>query len=277
MPLVMLGLIVITLAQAPSACTWAERFAREDLRVGVIALDSGERCGAVARAYPEIHFVLEGSASYDVGGDSFLADAGTAVLVPEGTPFRARASGGEPLRLLAYRWAPGGDEDALHAASTMTDDVDVPDVPTRRGVRPRRYESAAAPREPRFHVNERDVDWTTNFTYDEALWEVYRYKPLVRTPLADWPGIARSDVRMGLQELEPGAAYPGHHHPSPEVYFVLSGEARWEVGDETLAATAGTLVLTPPDTRHRIENTSAERLRWLYLWWAPGGSMEALR
>ena len=31
------------------------------------------------------------AASYDVGDDSFLAGSGTAVLVPEDTPFRARA------------------------------------------------------------------------------------------------------------------------------------------------------------------------------------------
>ena len=95
----------------------------------------------------------------------------------------------------------------------------------------------------------------------------------MRDPLADWRGIDRADVRMGLQELEPGAAYPTHHHPSPEIYMVLSGEARWSVGDRLIDAVPETTIYTPPDTTHRIENTGGTRLQWLYFWWAPNGDV----
>jgi len=128
--------------------------------------------------------------------------------------------------------------------------------------------SGAAP--DRLHVHIDAIPWTTNWTYSEDLRKVYRYEPLVRAPLADWAGVSRTDVRMGLQELEPNAACPGHH-PSAEIYVVSSGRARWTVGGQSFEATAGRVIPTPPDAFHRIENTGAERLRRLYFWWATGG------
>jgi len=69
----------------------------------------------------------------------------------------------------------------------------------------------------------------------------------------------------------PGAFYPTHHHPSPEIYFVVEGAAEWTVGNELLSPAPDSAIYTPPDTPHRIENEGADRLRWLYFWWAPGG------
>ena len=85
------------------------------------------------------------------------------------------------------------------------------------------------------------------------------------------------DVRMGMQELDPGGVYPMHFHESPEVYVVLEGKAAWTVGDEHVNAQDGTSVYSPPNVPHRVANTGDVPLRWLYFWWAPGGDRVAFR
>jgi quercetin dioxygenase-like cupin family protein len=82
---------------------------------------------------------------------------------------------------------------------------------------------------------------------------------------------------MGVLELSPGAIYPGHAHPAPEIYYVISGTTRWTVGDETFTAEPGTAIYTPPNTLHRMINTGGEVLRTVYFWWAPEGRREVLR
>ena len=239
---------------------------RDDVRVGLVSVTSSE---TLTHPFPEILYVVEGELDWVQGTEHFTAPEGTVALVPAGTAHALSSASGKAATLVFYRWATGGDRATLHRPSTMIEPVETPAAMPQL-VDLRRYQSGpAASERSRTHIG--DVDWTTNWTYSEELWKVYRYKPLVRKPLADWHGVARSDVRMGLQELDPGAAYPAHHHPSPEIYVVLSGEARWTVGESIFAAEPGSAIYTPPDTRHRIENTGTARLRWLYFWWAPGG------
>ena len=244
-------------------------FPRDDVRVGLISVTGGE---TLTHPFPEILCVVEGELDWVQGTDRFTAPVGTVALVPAATAHMLSSTSESAATLAFYRWAPGGDRATLHRPSTMIEPVEVPPAQARELVELRRYQSGPAARErSRTHIN--DVEWTTNWTYSEELWKVYRYKPLVREPLADWLGIARSDVRMGLQELNPGARYPAHHHPSPEIYVVLSGRARWIVGERSFAAEPGSAIYTPPNQTHRIENTGATPLRWLYFWWAPGGDI----
>jgi len=242
---------------------------RDDVRVGLILVEGGE---TLTHPFPEILYVVEGELDWVQGTERFIARAGTLAFIPTGTAHTLASASEAAATLAFYRWAPGGDRATLHRPSTMIEPVEVPSAETPALVDLRRYQSGPIA-SGRVHTHIDDVEWTTNWTYSEELWKVYRYKPLVRAPLADWQGIARSDVRMGLQELDPGAAYPAHHHPSPEIYVILNGEAQWTVGERSFAAEPGTAIYTPPDTRHRIENTGTARLRWLYFWWAPGGDI----
>ena len=125
------------------------------------------------------------------------------------------------------------------------------------------------------HITLDDRPWTSSEQYPEALRRVYRYKALVG---GQRPGvIPQDDVLMGMLELAPGATYPAHVHPAPEIYYVMSGTARWTVGDETFIAGPGTAVYHAPNTLHRIVNTGDEVLKTVYLWWAPGGNRDAIR
>lgn len=246
---------------------------RGDLRIHRLVLASGLGAVGLSHRVPEIHFIAAGAATWTIGNEHFTAMPGTAIYVPPGATHTFIATGLDDLIAIAYRWATGGNQEALHASSTMTDDVpDYSSRPTALGLT--RYQAAAEAND-RLYVRSDDVAWTTNWTYPESLWRVYRYKPLVRSALANWPGVIRADVRMGLQVLDAGAAYPTHFHPSPEVYVVLDGRARWIVDGRAIDAGPGTAIHTPPNARHRIENAEEGPLRWLYFWWAPNGDSGA--
>lgn len=124
------------------------------------------------------------------------------------------------------------------------------------------------------HVHVRDVEWTASPQYPEELQRVYRYKALIG---GHWPGvIPQQDILMGVLELAPGAIYSAHAHPAPELYYVMSGIARWTVNDETFDAEPGTAIYHAPDALHRMINTGDEPLRMCWMWWAPDGNREVL-
>lgn len=263
--------LLVALAATGEAQEPFANIPRDDVRAGLMNIAESE---THTHPFAEIFYVVDGTVSWIQGTEEFHARAGTVVLVPAKTMHTLASASSTDATLAFYRWAPEGDRATLHRQSTMTETVEVPPEASSRSIDVRRYENATSTTpQVRSHTHIDDIDWTTNFTYSEELWKVYRYKPLVRDPLEDWRGIARDDVRMGMQELDRGAAYPTHHHPSPEIYVVLSGRARWTVGERTFVAKAGSAVFTPPDTTHRIENAGTTALRWLYFWWAPGGDV----
>jgi mannose-6-phosphate isomerase-like protein (cupin superfamily) len=71
-----------------------------------------------------------------------------------------------------------------------------------------------------------------------------------------------TDHRLGIGEitLPPGAGGPPQHrHAShDEGFYVVSGSARFTVGDTTYAASAGTLVMIPPGAPHTFSNPGAQ-------------------
>src|SRR5262245_40927695 len=106
--------------------------------------------------------------------------------------------------------------------------------------------SAQAPAGSATHVTLAERPWTSSEQYPEPLRKVYRYKALIG---GQRPGVVpQQDVLMGMLELAPKATYPAHSHPSPEIYYVMSGTARWTVGEETFTANPGTAVYHPPNT-----------------------------
>src|SRR5713226_7039128 len=124
------------------------------------------------------------------------------------------------------------------------------------------------------HVHLRDVEWTGSPQYPESLRRVYRYKALIG---GRWPKvIPQRDVLMGVLELAPGAIYPAHAHPAPEIYYVMNGTAQWTVGEETFVAEPGMAVYHAPNTLHRMINTGDDVLRAAWFWWAPDGNREVL-
>jgi len=134
----------------------------------------------------------------------------------------------------------------------------------------------------RLYVFEEAIPWTTTKRYPEWFRKTYRYKELVgwvsnwQAVGGEWRGIPNPEIRLGILQLDPGAIYPFHAHPAPELYYVISGSAEWTVGTETFTARRGTAIHTPPNTRHQMINTGSEKLELLFVWWAPGGDPKVL-
>lgn len=128
------------------------------------------------------------------------------------------------------------------------------------------------------HVGADETEWSTSPSYPEALQRVVRWKTLAGgNHFGQAFGIPHDDVAMGVLDLDPGGYYPAHAHPAPEVYYVVSGTARWTVGGETFTAAAGSVIYHAPNVPHRMVNDGDEPLRTVWFWWAPGGDADALR
>lgn len=83
--------------------------------------------------------------------------------------------------------------------------------------------------------------------------------------------VTADNLQFGTLQLKPGETYPAHNHPSPEIYFVLDGEADWWVDDEKEHVVPGSMIYHRPYAVHGWINTSKEKpLRVIWIWWAEG-------
>ena len=76
----------------------------------------------------------------------------------------------------------------------------------------------------------------------------------------------REDLRFGLYIQTPASFYPPHNHAAEELYYVLSGTARWQKADGDFRAMApGTLIRHASWERHAMR-TAAEPLLAMWSW-----------
>ncbi len=59
----------------------------------------------------------------------------------------------------------------------------------------------------------------------------------------------------------PGTGAELHRHPYEETFIIQEGEARYTVGDETIEAGAGEILVVPAGTPHKFTNTGQGRSR----------------
>ena len=80
-------------------------------------------------------------------------------------------------------------------------------------------------------------------------------------------GVAVSDLlRFGLFIQAPESFYPPHRHAAEEFYYVLSGAARWQKGEEAPSLKPpGSCIRHAPWERHAME-TAAAPLLALWVW-----------
>jgi len=65
-------------------------------------------------------------------------------------------------------------------------------------------------------------------------------------------------LNVGLMLVGPNGGYPEHHHPPPEVYLILGGEAHWRYGGSTgfRLRTVGDVVHNHPNDLHEVRTSS---------------------
>ena len=69
------------------------------------------------------------------------------------------------------------------------------------------------------------------------------------------------DVSFFLTDGPPGTGPKLHTHPYAEVFVVQEGEVIFTVGEETIPAVAGQIVIVPPGTPHKFVNAGTGRAR----------------
>lgn len=73
-------------------------------------------------------------------------------------------------------------------------------------------------------------------------------------------------VKQSLAEarLPPGASTTPHYHPlTEEIYYLLAGTGRMQIGDEQRTVGPGDAIAIPPGAVHTITNTGRETLKFL--------------
>ncbi len=79
----------------------------------------------------------------------------------------------------------------------------------------------------------------------------YGYTTLV----TEQPPVTSDSLRIGLLLQRPQISYPGHAHDAEEFYFILSGEAKWQVDETSFEVSAGDLIHHPPTAIHAMQTT----------------------
>ena len=64
-----------------------------------------------------------------------------------------------------------------------------------------------------------------------------------------------------LVHSRPGIGPKLHRHPYAEVFVVESGQATFQIGDETVVVDGGHIVVSPPGEAHGFTNTGTGELR----------------
>lgn len=75
------------------------------------------------------------------------------------------------------------------------------------------------------------------------------------------------DFRFGIWTMKPGEVHLLHHHPHAiEVYYVLSGTAKFTVDQEVFEGTPGTCFYLSPGTKHKIVVDGDNPLAVVCIW-----------
>jgi AraC-like DNA-binding protein len=79
-------------------------------------------------------------------------------------------------------------------------------------------------------------------------------------------GLMHKSLRLlgaGVHTAAPGKDYPLHAHTSWELVYYVRGRITCPVGEDTYAATPGTILLTPPSTWHAEQSRTGYANRFL--------------
>jgi quercetin dioxygenase-like cupin family protein len=127
------------------------------------------------------------------------------------------------------------------------------------GAPPLHAQAQAAPGskspEQLIHVNEHDIPWSDDRAHSSSM----RWRTLLGTGGYFGEGLPNQDLYFRQGEMEPGAVYAEHSHPSPEAWFFISGRAKWKVDGETFIAEPGSAVYLKPNAVSSLEIISKEK------------------
>ena len=70
-----------------------------------------------------------------------------------------------------------------------------------------------------------------------------------------------TDVSFIWVDMPPGGNVRLHKHPYKEIFIVLEGISTFTVGDDTLKAGAGNIIIVPAEVPHKFRNEGDQQLK----------------
>ena len=81
--------------------------------------------------------------------------------------------------------------------------------------------------------------------------------------LMEMGDVEDTDLTVTWVDVEPGKSMKTHHHEPEQVFVVVAGRGRLEVGDESREIGVGDLGRAPSNVPHRLSNTGDEVLTYI--------------
>ncbi len=226
-------------------------------------------------------YLLDGSCTFNAGGQTIKASGGTFISVPRETPHSFTIDG-DPSRVLNF-YVPAGFEMILMGLATPAKDRSIPaldavPVPPRWMAEElsREYGQikvlglpfADAPNEHNLATMPSKTNPITPYSINVSEAPAYWYDGCLWTPLATSEQTGGSYTLLEeqcRQQAEP----PPHVNEQDEMVYMLEGEATFFVGSQTFNAKAGAFIFIPAGTVHSFRIVSS--MIRLLNFYAPSG------
>ena len=89
-------------------------------------------------------------------------------------------------------------------------------------------------------------------------WHVAFVNSDVLTPMHEISGHFTAFPIIGVTRHDPGGGCIAHSHPAAQCFYIIDGEALFQVGDEERVVGKGSLVFVPPNVLHQYRTLGDE-------------------
>jgi quercetin dioxygenase-like cupin family protein len=231
--------------------------------VETVAMPNGGPPPHLHRREDELFLVVEGTFQFIFNDQATTAGPGTAVFLPRDVVHTYNNVGDTPGKLLVVASPSGFNKFIADAGCPCHRDRNKPEVG------PAVFEKLQAA--CRQHWIEMKPDWAATrplpvLPKRKELWVIGLHVKLLLTA-------EETNGRFSVAELspDPGVFVPNHRHKAEdEMFYVTDGTVWFEVGGESVTATAGTFVYIPRGTLHGFRNIGHRRAKMLNVH-TPGG------
>lgn len=280
-------------------------FSTPDVKIVELAVAPGGVLPAFSQAAPSAFHVLEGSAIFTSGKERAEVFVGSSIKVEPYDNIRVEVTSKRPLKLLWFRWAPGGDERYLSAGYYLTGsnfqiqpkEAEIPkdfavwdenrSFKILSGKKGKKCDTRALyPDTPTFR-SLTDDNWLDfrSLTDGGFFWaaDLKKMGSLmgVIQKIVRMTGVFRASVPCKQYDFNfsyivwgPHSKYIMHSHATPEFYYILSGKTEWMLGGlkgHTYLATPGNIYFHPPYEEHEMLGLGDDPLIAITGSWAPYG------
>ena len=79
----------------------------------------------------------------------------------------------------------------------------------------------------------------------------------------------KTEISFLIIDAPPGGGPKLHSHPYAEILIIQEGNGRFTLGDKIIEASGGQIIIVPPNTPHKFNNTGSGSLRQIDIHMSP--------